>query len=134
MSEADQALTMQNLIEKVLNFFSTPVQAACNPGSSSDFNIFDCLMLNSDDTVRETYETPAHLVNTIVQNVFLLAGIILFLMLIFAGFKFAMSGQAAGKEGAKDIVKAVSIGFLVLFCSYWIIQIVEAVTGIPNII
>lgn len=133
MSKANQALTMQPLIEKILSFFSTPVQAGCNPGTN-DFKLFDCLMLNSSETVKDTYDTPATLVNTIVQNVFLAAGIILFLMVIFAGFKFAMSGKAAGKEGAKDTIKAVAIGFLVLFCSYWIIQIVEAVTGIPNII
>ncbi len=125
---------MKVLLEKFFSLISTPVQAGCNPGTD-DFKLFDCLLLNSSgETVSDTYDTPATLVNIIVQNVFLLAGIILFLMIIFAGFKFAMSGQAAGKEGAKDIIKAVAIGFLVLFCSYWIIQIVEAVTGIPNII
>lgn len=125
---------MYKIIEKVLAVFSTPVQAACSPGGGN-FKLFDCLLLNSSgQTVKSVYDTPATLVNTIVRNVFLVAGIILFLMVIFAGFKFSMSGKSEGKEGAKDIIKAVAIGFLVLFSSYWILQIVEAITGVPNII
>lgn len=100
----------------------------CNP-SSEGVNLLDCLMLNRTQTVEEVYKEPATLVNVIVSNVFVVAGIILFLMVIFAGFKFAMSPQSAGKEDAKKIIEGVVVGFLVMFSAYWIIQIIEVIIG-----
>lgn len=119
------------MIEKILSLLSTSVYAAsCQPGTNG-FNLFDCLVLNSGgDTVKEQYNDPATLVNVIVNNVFVIAGILLFAMVIFAGFKFAMSGKSAAKEDSKNILEAVGIGFLVMFSAYWIIKIVEAVTGV----
>ncbi len=112
---------------------------ACNPASDSNLNLFDCLILDSskgdtlENTVKGTYSTPAVLVNVIVRNLFVLGGVILFLMIILAGFKFAMSPTNA-KEEAKKIATGAGIGFLIMFSAYWIIQILETVTGIGNII
>jgi hypothetical protein len=106
---------------------------ACN--ASSSLNLIDCLILNPDsgDTVAGVYDTPAVIVNVIVRNLFVFGGIILFLMIILAGFKFAMSPTGA-KEDAKKIAEGAGIGFLVMFSAYWIIQILEILTGIQNII
>lgn len=101
---------------------------SCDPGGS-DLNLFDCLRLNDQQTVKEVYNEPADLVNVIVSNVFVAAGIILFLMVIFAGFKFVMSSQSAAKEDSKKIITGVVVGFLVMFSAYWIVQIVEIITG-----
>ncbi|MBT3249691.1 MAG: hypothetical protein HN846_03365 [Candidatus Pacebacteria bacterium] len=106
---------------------------ACDPSSSID--LFSCLTLNPDKgtTVEGVYGTPSVLVNVVVRNLFVLGGIILFLMILLAGFKFAMSPTKA-KEDAKNIAQGAGIGFLVMFSAYWIIQILEILTGIENII
>lgn len=124
-----------NLLQKFLSLVSTQVYAGCNPGSGSDFQIFDCLLLNSGgETVEQTYGDPATLVNTIVQNIFVVAGALMFVFIIYAGLKFLISPESAAKEDSKQIVEAVAVGFLVMFSAYWIIQIVEVIFGLGNII
>jgi len=107
---------------------------SCDPSKS--LNLVDCLILNPDDgsTVAGVYDTPAVIVNVIVRNLFVFGGMVLFFMIILAGFKFAMSPQSKGKEDAKNIIQGAGIGFLIMFSAYWIIQILEILTGIPNII
>jgi hypothetical protein len=103
--------------------------AACNINGKS-LNLADCLILKpGGKTVAETYDQPSDLINIIVPNVFVLAGIFLFLMTIFAGFKFAMQGSK-GKDDAKGIIQTVIVGFLVMFAAYWIVQIIELLTGV----
>lgn len=66
-----------------------------------------------------------------LKIVYVLAGIILLIYLIMAGFQM-MTGanDPKAKESAgKSITNAV-IGFFILFVSYWVIQIVEVVLGI----
>lgn len=62
---------------------------------------------------------------------FPIAGLILFIMLIWGGFE--MLSQAATKksvEAGRNRAVAAVIGFILLFSSYWIIQVVEAVLGV----
>jgi len=101
----------------------------CNPGSGS-FKLTDCIFLGKDTskTVADVYDTPSKLINTIVSNIFIFAGIILLLTIIFAGFKL-ISGEK-GLEDARSILKVALIGFIVMFIAYWMILIVETVTGI----
>jgi hypothetical protein len=96
----------------------------------------DCLILNpeSGETVKDVYKDPAVIVNLIVRNLFVLAGVAIFLMIIYAGFKFAMSPESKDKEDAKSIAQGAGIGFLIMFSAFWIIQIIEIVTGLQNII
>lgn len=107
---------------------------SCDPGSGG-INLFDCVILNPDEgtVVKDVYNTPAVVVNVVVQNLFVLGGAVLFFMIILAGFKFA-SGPTKAKEESKNIAQGAGIGFLIMFGAYWIIQIIELLTGIPNII
>lgn len=93
-------------------------------------NLGNCLKLNSSQTVSEIYSKPADLINVIVPNLFVIAGVFLFLMIVYAGFKFSMSGGSKGKDDSKEILKSALIGFMVMFSAYWIIQIIEVVTGV----
>ena len=73
------------------------------------------------------------LVSILVSNALVLAGII-FLFLLVGGGVLMVAGagrsdpEQAGK-GRKAATSAV-IGFIIIFASYWIIQIIELVTGI----
>ena len=79
------------------------------------------------------FSSPGALISIILKNVYVLAGVFLLVLLIFGGFSIIMgAGQGDAKktgQGKKAATAAV-IGFLVIFASYWIIQIIEAVTGI----
>jgi len=54
-------------------------------------------------------------------------------LLIFGGFSIIMgAGQGDAKktgQGKKAATSAV-VGFLVIFASYWIIQIIQIITGV----
>lgn len=107
---------------------------SCN-SSTDGLNLADCFLLKSDGTtVASIYNNPAMLVNLIVRNLFLLAGVGLFIMIVFAGIKFAISPESAAKGEAKDQIKNAGIGFLIMFSAYWIIQIIQVLTGIDNLI
>jgi len=67
-------------------------------------------------------------VNLIVRNIFVIAGILLFFLIIYAGFLF-ITGNVKGKEKAKEVLEAALIGFLVMFGAFWILQIIKVVTG-----
>ena len=65
----------------------------CGAGQGG-INLGDCLQLSDSTKVSDVYDTPAFLVNLIVSNIFIIAGIIVFLTIIFAGFKFIKIGRA----------------------------------------
>ena len=75
-------------------------------------------------------------VNIIVKNAFTIAGIITFVLLIFSGFQFivaAGSGDTKKLESAKKAITSAVVGLIVIFTSYWIVQIVEILTGLSLI-
>jgi hypothetical protein len=75
----------------------------------------------------------ADLVSVILSNAMVVAGIILLLLLIFGGISMIMgAGQDNPEAAAKGKQAATSavIGFIIIFAAYWIIQIIETVTGL----
>lgn len=84
----------------------------------------------------QSYQTLGGFISVILPNVYIIAGIILFALLLFGGLGVIMGAGQDDPEkvqkGKKAITAAV-IGFLVIFCSYWIIQIIDAVTGLEII-
>ena len=100
----------------------------CGAGTGG-INLGDCLKLSDSTNVSDVYDNPAFLVNLLVSNIFILAGVILFIFIIIAGFKFITGGKK-GAEDAKNIVQTSLIGFVIMFAAYWIMQIVSLITGI----
>jgi hypothetical protein len=82
------------------------------------------------------FDSFGALVGVIVKNSFVLAGIISFLLLVFGGFSVIMAaGGGDTKEiekGQKTITYAV-LGLILVVTSYWIVQIIEKVSGVPLI-
>ena len=95
------------------------------------FNLGDKLLFQGNTTASSAYPSAGNLVNAILPNVYVAAGLIIFFMIVFGGFTIvANAGNSEKtKEGSKIITSAL-IGLLVLFASYWIIQIVQVVTGV----
>jgi hypothetical protein len=92
------------------------------------------LPLGNGNNIGNTYKDPATLVTIIVKNSLTIAGIILLVLLIAGGFMMiagANSGDQKKAAAAKSMVTDAAIGFLVIFLSYFIIQIVQVITGVP---
>ena len=86
------------------------------------------LKLSDGTPVKDIYQTPADLVNLIVPNMFVLGGIIIFGMLILAGYKYIIN-TSKGAQEAYEIFKNAVIGFVVMFAAYWVVQVIKLVTG-----
>lgn len=86
-----------------------------------------------DPNAQQGIKGVGSLVSVILSNVYILAGVVLLILFLWAGFKMI---QSAGTRDAQKAAEAKStltyaiIGFLIIFASYWIIQIVEAITGL----
>lgn len=78
-----------------------------------------------------TLRSPAGIINRFLDYAFPLAGLILFVMLVWGGFEILIKspGQKSLESG-KQRVTAAFIGFFLLFASYWIWQIIEVVFGV----
>ena len=77
------------------------------------------------------FSTLGEIASEALKYALVLAGLSMFAMLIFGGFTLLTSGGEPGKvkEGTSRIAFAI-VGFLIVFASYWIIQIVELVFGL----
>ena len=88
-------------------------------------------LIFQNSNASSTYTGFGALVNNILPNVYVAGGVIIFFMIIMGGFTI-ISGAGNPdkiKEGGKTITSAI-IGLLVLFASYWIIQIIQVITGV----
>jgi ABC-type antimicrobial peptide transport system permease subunit len=73
------------------------------------------------------------LISAILPNIFVLAGLIIFLYFVFGGFLVISSagGDPQKAEQGKQVITQAALGFAIIFSSYWIIQIIQILTGIP---
>lgn len=99
----------------------------CSPGVGG-VPLGSCLKLSDSQKVQDVYTTPTFLVNLIVDNLFVAAGVVIFFMTLLAGF-FFITGGKKGLEQAKQILLAVIVGFGIMFGAYWIVQIIKTLTG-----
>lgn len=79
------------------------------------------------------FPTLGDLLNILLPNVLLIAGVILFILILAGGFmilKGAGSGDAQSAEKGQKAATFAVIGFVIIFVSYFVIQLIELVTGI----
>ena len=96
------------------------------------FDIGDEFHLRSGG-ISNVFPTFGSLFSTILFNVYVLAGIVFVFLLIFGGFSViigAGSKDASKLEKGQKAITAAVIGFVVIFASYFIIQIIEVLTGV----
>ena len=71
------------------------------------------------------------LLSTLLGYVYVVAGLILLFALISGGFQMMLgASDEKGLIASKAKITNALVGFLILFLSYWIIQIVEYVLGV----
>jgi hypothetical protein len=80
----------------------------------------------------ENFDTIGSLVSVVAQNAFVFAGVIAFVILIFGGFAIIMgagAGDTKQLEQGKKAMTGAAIGLIIIIGSFWIIQILETLTG-----
>jgi hypothetical protein len=84
--------------------------------------------------------TFGDVVNIVLRNAFMIAGVITFVFLVFGGLSVIMgagSGDTKQLEKGRKAITGAVIGLLVIVFSVWIVQIVEKLTGLsllsPNL-
>ncbi len=72
------------------------------------------------------------LISSFLPRVLLIAGIIFFILIVIAGFGMvtsAGSGDAHAKEQSRAYLTYAVTGLIIIFASYWVLQIISYVTG-----
>ena len=73
------------------------------------------------------------LVTNFISNALIVAGLILLVYIIVAGIGLISSAGSDNPESMEKGKKAVTsalLGFIVVFCAYWIVQLISKLTGI----
>ena len=88
-------------------------------------------LVQEDSEFKDQFRTPAGILNRVLDFAFPIAGLILFVMIVFGGFEM-LTGAANKKniDQGKQRVTAAIIGFLLLFASFWLVQIMEKIFGV----
>ncbi len=75
--------------------------------------------------------SPGGIISRVLRFAFPIAGLILFVMLVWAGFEilYNAAGSKSIQQGSQRATAAI-VGFVLLFCSYFIMQLIEIVFGI----
>jgi len=97
-------------------------------------NIGEELKLQNNISIKDAneFQSVGALISAWLPNVYVIAGIILFFLALFGGFGVitGAGNQDKLKQGQKVLTSAL-VGFGILFGSYWIIQIIQVLTGVP---
>ncbi|MBU0978692.1 MAG: pilin [Patescibacteria group bacterium] len=109
--------------------------------SSETFDSLNPLWIGGGDSIQDAtgatspyasdLSTPGGIISRLLDFIFPIAGLILFVMLVWGGFEMLIGAPTKKSiEAGKNRITAAIIGFLLLFASYWLMQIVEVVFGI----
>lgn len=77
--------------------------------------------------------TLGNLVSAFLSNAVAIAAVILFILLLFGGVSIVLgAGQNDPQKAArgKQAITAAVVGFVIVFATYWIIQLIELISGI----
>ena len=104
---------------KLVNKFQ--VQLGSRFTKSGPINIFDLLKGKEGGSITTIF-------SALLPYLYLIAGLLLFSAIIIAGFQLLFSGGDPKKTGqAKGCLTNAVIGFLIIFVSWWLIQIIQII-------
>ncbi len=128
---------MKKHLSKVLSFLivlvvaflvTTTIKAAPLTELTPDaFNDLNPLII-AGSPVAGQLASPGGVVSRLLNFLFPLAGLVLFLLISWGGFEILInSADQKGMEAGKNRVTAAIIGFILLFATYWMAQLVELI-------
>lgn len=88
--------------------------------------------------LQNTYPSPLKnltevggFASALLSNSIIFSGVMLFILILLGGIgMIANAGDAQKNQHAKAAVTSLFFGFLIIFASYWIIQIIELIFGV----
>jgi hypothetical protein len=84
-----------------------------------------------DNAIKTYANNPTGWISSFLPTFWVIAGFILFIYMIAGGFMIiSSSGDSKKADAGKEALTNAIIGFVIIFASYWIIQIIEVVTGV----
>lgn len=72
------------------------------------------------------------LVSTVLNAALVVSGVIVLFMFVYAGIQMiagAGSGKPENAEKAKQAATYAAVGFAIIFIAYWLIRLIEIITG-----
>lgn len=118
---------------------SGPIANPLEPPTDAFFDLVDPLQHGGGQTVLDDVpsayasqlRSPGGIVSRLLVFAFPIAGLILFMMLVWAGFEMLVGAPSKKSiDAGKQRATAALVGFLLLFATYWIFQIIEVVFGV----
>ncbi len=112
----------------------TPIPTSQLPTSQPiDFNTLGNAIPGLKDIFKpqNANRNVAAIINSIFPYLFIIAGLLLLFYLIAGGFQMMIAANdEKGLAEAKGKITNALAGFLLLFISYWLVQIIEVIFGI----
>lgn len=115
----------RKLTLKIIASLIVPLQLPASP-------VYAQVDINPTSWPLARWTSLAGLVSGLIPSIMLIAGIIFFIMIVIAGFGMiagAGSGDAHASEKAKNFLTFAVIGIIIIFASYWVLEIINYVTG-----
>jgi hypothetical protein len=102
--------------------------------NSEDFKLLNPIAnFSTDAAARASFTSPGGIISRVLLFAFPIAGLILFVMLVIAGFQIVAGAASSGSksiDAGKQRASNALLGFVLLFVAYWVMQIIETIFGI----
>ncbi len=110
-------------------------QATIGPptANSETYEYFNDFLLNqtAGTRVRSVYSSTGSMINIIAKNLIMLGGILFFALILFSGYKLIfMKDKSKALESTRQYLTTGVIGLMIMLAAYWIVRIIETVTGV----
>jgi len=97
------------------------------------FNWGEQVSLGNGKNLATTYSSASPLVSSLLKNSLIVGSIIFLFLLVFGGIMFISSAGSSDQKKtaqAQSAITSAVIGFAVIFAAYFIIQIIQVLTGV----
>ncbi|OGY27600.1 MAG: hypothetical protein A3F33_02375 [Candidatus Woykebacteria bacterium RIFCSPHIGHO2_12_FULL_43_10] len=124
------------IIEILQTIFGISILASLIPPAQAQVNTGDSFKLQGnlgiDAVFRRTPMGIGSFISSILSAAVTVAGLAFLGYFILGAFKFITAGgDQKAIDGAKKTLTSAAIGLLIVFTSYWIIEILQTITGVP---
>jgi hypothetical protein len=76
-------------------------------------------------------DSPQTLISSILPNIYIIAALMLLAYLVFGGFLIVTSAGSTEQSGkGKSAITNAVIGLGIIIGSYWLMQVIQVITGI----
>lgn len=101
-------------------------------GGGGDINWWDLERISAG---RFANNSVGFIVTRLIVYLFPVAGLLLLIYLIYGGYRFLFSGgDPKSIQAAKGIITTALVGFIIVFVSFWIVQIIATMLGLESIL